>query len=277
MEAAWEGDIGKIKSLTLQPWGKEQDHPPLMADIVDNRNNSPFSLAFLRGHYATAKAILDIVQTQWTPRQEDEVRYKIEGDEEDDDDECGYSDEDSDAASSDADVRIVSEKVDKTFTIDNIGQVSLQVKSHRKPTELLTTGFRSFTFDNDTFNLGGHRITLFSHVIREDDMTGLKALLEMAEKFSEAPKADDDERKYTFTFSDADFIEAVKSGNTQAIRYIIKKTGAGMPLDSLVKKSGAAVKKKPRYYQGLTVYGKKRYDVVYCVFVGLILTSAVQK
>jgi hypothetical protein len=41
---------------------------------------------------------------------------------------------------------------------------------------------------------------------------------------------------------------------------IIKRTGAGIPLDHLVKKSGVEIKKKPRYYQGLTVYGKKRKD-----------------
>lgn len=261
MEAAWQGDISKIKSLTLQPWGPDHEQPPLMADIRDNHNHTPLSFAFLRGHYSTAKAVLEIIQAQWTPREEDEVRYKMEGDNDGEDDE--YSDDDENYSSdgnSDKHVRIVSEKVDKKYTIDNIGEVSMQVKSHTKPAERLMAGHRVWTLQNGVFEDGEVYGTLFAHVIKHDDMVGLKELLDMAQQFSEAPKAGDEERKSTFTFNDSDFILAVKLGNTQALRQIIKKTGAGVPLDSLVKKSGVEVKQKPRYYQGLTVYGKKRYD-----------------
>ncbi len=261
MEAAWQGDITKIKSLTLQPWGPDQDQPPLMVDIRDNHNHTPFSFAFLRGHYGTARAVLEILQAQWTPQEADDVRYKIEGDHgSDDGDE--YSDDGDGYCSDDVSenhVRIVSEKVDKKYTIDNIGEVSMQVKSHTKPAERLMAGHRVFTLENGVFKDGEVHGTLFAHVIKNDDMVGLKELLDMAQHFSEAPKADDEERKSTFSFKDDDFILAVRSGNTQALRQIIKKTGAGVPLDSLVKKSGVEVKQKPRYYQGLTVYGKKRY------------------
>ncbi|KAH8717239.1 Uncharacterized protein HC256_001939 [Beauveria bassiana] len=278
MEAAWQGDIGKIKSLTLQPWGPEQDQPPLMADIRDNHNHSPFSFAFLRGHYTTAKAILEIIQAQWTPQEEDEVRYKIEG-ENDSDQDDEYSDdrEDySDDGDSENHVRIVSEKVDKNYTIDNIGEVSMQVKSHTKPVERLMAGCRVFTLENGVFKQGETDDTLFAHAIRNDDMTGLKVLLDMAQHFSEAPKAGDEGRKSTFAFKDGDFILAVKSGNTQALRQIIKKTGAGVPLDNLVKKSGVQVKQKPRYYQGLTVYGKKRNDWATAGRNMVVRTSGVQ-
>lgn len=95
MEAAWQGDISKIKALTLQPWGPDQDQPPLMADIRDNHNHTPLSFAFLRGHYGTAKAVLEIIHAQWTPREEDEVRYKMEGDNDGEDDD-EYSDNEED-------------------------------------------------------------------------------------------------------------------------------------------------------------------------------------
>ncbi|OAA37284.1 ankyrin repeat protein [Beauveria brongniartii RCEF 3172] len=278
MEAAWQGDISKIKSLTLQPWGPDQDQPPLMADIRDNHNHTPFSFAFLRGHYATAKAVLEIVQAQWTPQEEDEVRYKIE-DENDSDQEDEYSDDGedySDDGDSENHVRIVSEKVDKNYTIDNIGEVSMQVKSHTKPVERLAAVCRVFTLENGVFKHGKADGTLFAHTIKNDDMTGLKELLDMARHFSEAPKAGDEERKSTFTFQDDDFILAVKSGNTQALRQIIKKTGAGVPLDNLVKKSGVQVKQKPRYYQGLTVYGKKRNDWATAGRNMVVRTSGVQ-
>ncbi|OAA73258.1 ankyrin repeat protein [Cordyceps fumosorosea ARSEF 2679] len=275
MEAAWQGDISKIKSLTLQPWGPDQAQPPLMADIRDNHNHAPFSFAFLRGHYATAKAILEIIQAQWTPKEVDEVRYKIEG-ENDDEEDYEYSDDGESDGDSENHVRIVSEKVDKKYTIDNIGEVSMEVRSHTKPAERLMAGFRVFTLENGEFQDGEVYGTLFAHVIKNDDMTGLKELLDMAQHFSEAPKAGDEERKSTFTFKDDDFILAVKSGNTQALRQIIKKTGAGVPLDNLVKKSGVAVKQKPRYYQGLTVYGKKRNDWATAGRNMVVRTSGVQ-
>tara|TARA_R110002033_G_scaffold137455_1_gene176715 strand:- start:12 stop:416 length:405 start_codon:yes stop_codon:yes gene_type:complete len=37
-------------------------------------------------------------------------------------------------------------------------------------------------------------------------------------------------------------------------------TAVGIPLNALIKKSGVEIKTKPRYYQGLTVGGKKRAD-----------------
>lgn len=262
MEAAWRGDVARIKALTLQPWGSEQDQPPLMAAIKDHKNNAPFSLAFLRGHIEAAKAILKVIQTQWSPKEKDEVRYKIEGDGDDDDeeeysDEDNYSDDDSENH-----VRVVSEKVDKKYTIENIGQVSLQVKSHTKPAEALCLDYRSFLLESGEFSLGSRSDSLFAHVIKQDDMNGLKILLELGREFSEVPKPQEEDDNSAFTFKDNDFILAVQSGNTQALRQIIKQTGAGIPLDSLVKKSGVQIKQKPRYYQGLTVYGKKRYETL---------------
>lgn len=58
-------------------------------------------------------------------------------------------------------------------------------------------------------------------------------------------------------------------GKTQMLALIIKRTGAGIPLDHLVKKSGVELKQKPRYYQGLTVYGKKRYVLFDLAAVGV--------
>lgn len=41
---------------------------------------------------------------------------------------------------------------------------------------------------------------------------------------------------------------------------VIKRTGAGLPLEEMVKDSGIKIEEPPEYYQGLTVYGKKRSD-----------------
>jgi hypothetical protein len=260
MEAAWVGDINKIKSLTLQAWGEDQDQAPLIASINDKDNNSPFSLAFLRGHIEVAKAILEIVDAQWSPEEKDEVRYKMQGD----DDEDNYSEScnsDDEYEDSEAEVRVIAEKVDKKFTIENVGQVSMQVKCHTKPMAVLRSTPRTFVVEKDGSIRKLEDVKdLLAHTIDVDDMNGLKELIDLAQHYAHSEKPDsDDEHARSFTFPANEFVRAVEHGKIQAVRYIIKRAGAGMPLDHLVKKSGVKMDKKPRYYQGLTVYGKKRY------------------
>ncbi|RSM06944.1 hypothetical protein CDV31_008876 [Fusarium ambrosium] len=266
MEAAWSGDIERIKSLTLQAWGPEQDQPPLVAAVGDNEGNTPFSVAFLRGHHDVARALLEIVKVQWSPPEKEKVRFKMEAREEDE-----YSDECSDEESNDSgdEPRIVSEKVQQKFTIDDIGHVSMQVKSHTKPVNHLCWNVPSWCMENGnatsvrpTTNYG--REGLFTQVLQRDDVAGLKALLDMAQHYAgekfEGDDRDEDDYIGRFTFPLSDFNYAVQHGKTQMLGLIIKRTGAGIPLDHLVKKSGVELKQKPRYYQGLTVYGKKRND-----------------
>lgn len=259
MEAAWTGNLERIKSLTLQAWGEHQDQPPLKIVITDLSGNSPFSVAFVRGHYDVAKAILDIVKAQWSPTEKDQVRYKLKeetsySDDEDED----YSDEDSE----DSEPQIVSEKVDTKFTIDDIGHVSMQVQSSVKPLEVILGSTTLKMDDKEAKNVGLR--SLFVHCFDTDDMNALKLLLDLAQHWA-AHKFNDPESEFaedagTFSFPQADFQWAIEHGKTQLLGLVIKRTGAGIPLDHLVKKSGFELQQKPRYYQGLTVYGKKRKD-----------------
>ena len=68
-EAAWNGDLEKIKTLTLTWWDDEKVEPPLKIAVTDGQSNNPFSLAFFRGHYGVAKAVLEIVQAQYSPNE----------------------------------------------------------------------------------------------------------------------------------------------------------------------------------------------------------------
>lgn len=65
-----------------------------------------------------------------------------------------------------------------------------------------------------------------------------------------------------FRFEEADFLYAIRLSRTRLLELIIKRTGAGIPLDDLVKKSGVEMEviERPKYYQGLSVHGKKRAD-----------------
>lgn len=256
LEAAWAGDLDRIKSMTLEAWGPEKDQPPLKAAIFDNSSNSPFSLAFLHGHHDVARAILEIVQAQWSPLEKDQVRYKMEGEKDDSE----YDSEEEDSDDSDDNPRIVSEKVDRNFTIEDIGKVSMQVKSHVKPLDIICKCAPSFLVEKGDISEEFCTRSMFVHVLDTDDASGLKVLLDMVQHFAgQKLSGDDEEGGESFSFPESDFRWAVEHGKTQLLGQIIKRTGAGIPLDHLVKKSGVEIKQKPRFYQGLTVYGKKRY------------------
>lgn len=260
MEAAWAGDLEHIKSLTLQAWGEHKDQPPLKMAITDRGLDSPFSLAFVRGHHDVARAILDIVKAQWSPSEQDKVRYKLKDENTYSDDEEEYSDTDSE----DSEPKIVSEKVDPKFTIDDIGQVSMQVQSSVKPLEICLSS-TSLKMNGKQPEFVGRR-SLFVHCFDADDTNGLKLLLDLAQHWAAQKFQGDNEEPAdgqslgNFSFSHADFQSAILYGKTQLLGLVIKRTGAGIPLDHLIKKSGVEVKQKSRYYQGLTVYGKKRKD-----------------
>ncbi|KAF4472702.1 ankyrin repeat [Fusarium albosuccineum] len=260
MEAAWTGDMERIKSLALQAWGPEQDQPPLKIAVSDNMGNTPFSVAFLRGHHDIARALLEIVKAQWSPVEKEKVRFKMEAR---DDDEEEYSDDESDG-SGDSEPRIVSEKVQQNFTIDDIGHVSMQVKSHTKPLSVICESVPSWEVEDGKIRYDGQKESLFVHVFSKDDNSGLKALLDMAQHYAgqkfEGEEEVEEGSTASFIFPHNDFMWAVEHGKSHQLALVIKRTGAGIPLDHLVKKSGVELKQKPRYYQGLTVYGKKRKD-----------------
>jgi hypothetical protein len=262
MEAAWAGDLDKVKKLSLQAWGPEQDQAPLKIAISDHKGNTPFSIAVLRGHYDLAKALLEIVKAQWSPLKKDKVRFRM--DTGGDDDEEYSEDSDGSEGSQNGEPRIVSEKVQQQFTIDNIGHVDLNVESHMKPLQVICQPVpREWSLKNDKLFYHWIQISLFDHMVTIDDMTGLKFLLDLAQHYSsqkiEGDDEEDEDSPTGFVFPQSGFQYAVDHGKTKMLALIIKRTGAGIPLDHLVKKSGVELNRKSRYYQGLTVYGRKRY------------------
>ncbi|KAM4059065.1 ankyrin repeats (3 copies) domain-containing protein [Hirsutella rhossiliensis] len=250
MEAAWIGDLSRIKALTLEACGPENNKPPLKIAITDNFGNSPFSLAFLQGPQDVAQAILEIVEAQWSLPEGEQVRFRIGND--DDDEE--YDDE-----GSDGNPRLVPEKMNRSFTIEDIGKVSMLVESHVKPLEVLCSSAPSFLTDKGEIVKEFDSRSMFMHALDTDDVSRLQFLLDMVQRFSGQRFAGvEEESSEMFTLPESDFTWALANGKTQLLGLLIKSAGAGIPLDDLVKKSGVEIKQKPRYYQGLTVYGVKR-------------------
>ncbi|KAH8891013.1 hypothetical protein GQ53DRAFT_166758 [Thozetella sp. PMI_491] len=249
-EAAWDGNLDKIRKLTLTSWDDKGQEAPLKMAVYDSSRNSPFSLAFFRGHYEAARAILDIVQAQYSPKGKEKARYRVQsgsGGSED----C-YSDDNSD---DDSDApQIEREVINDRATIDNVGQVSMKVKSHTLPQEFFNWTCPEHRADGTL----GKLKTPLALVIKNNDLKGLKMLLDIGEHFV-AQKIDPDiDAAGFFTFPDNDFRLAIALGRTELLAETIRRTGAGLPLEELVKDSGVEIKEKPKYYQGLTVYGKKR-------------------
>jgi hypothetical protein len=101
--------------------------------------------------------------------------------------------------------------------------------------------------------------SLFQFVFNQNDPRGLKFLLDTATHFA-TQKTDGKTRSSYYNFPTSEFRVAVASGRVEMLAELIKRTGAGLPLEEMVKDSGIKIEEPPEYYQGLTVYGKKRSD-----------------
>ena len=72
--------------------------------------------------------------------------------------------------------------------------------------------------------------------------------------------ADDEDAQKCYSIKEATFVRALRLGRTHMLAEMIQSSGAGIPLNELIKTSGVELKVKPKFYQGLSVGGKKRAD-----------------
>ncbi|KAG9236672.1 hypothetical protein BJ875DRAFT_524495 [Amylocarpus encephaloides] len=251
-EAAWVGDLETIKSLTLAPWPSGMTsgtNPPLQIAVNDNNGFNPFSIAVLRGHKGLAKKIVDICIAQYhegdkTHRQRWNMITEDSDNENDPDDENVLP--------------IFSELVSDKFTVDNLGEVSNIVKSNVMPLEMIEWGCKASRFLEDDRRTTAH-VGLLWYAVNVNDIDLLKFVIEVGtEQKRLLAEEIDDQRCYTIP-SDV-FRLAIENGRTAMLAEMIKLTGVGIPLNALIQKSGVEIKTKPKYYQGLSVGGKKRAD-----------------
>jgi ankyrin repeat protein len=261
-EAAWSNDIDTIKCLTLAPWetpnstGSRSEsteiktlNPPLKIAVNDGNGFSPFSIAALRGHRDLARKIVDICITQYHKDDGLTTRQRWNMLSSDSDDE-GYDDGEN--------LPIFSELVSDKFTVDNLGEVSTIVKSNVMPLQMIEWGCKASRF-NDKDKPGDHQITLLEHAVNTDDMDLLRFMIGLGSE-QQALLAEEEDDQKSYNLNRDVFQKAIKLGRTGMLAYMIKTTGVGIPLNELIKKSGVEVKTKPKYYQGLTVGGRKRAD-----------------
>ncbi|KAF7930900.1 hypothetical protein EAE99_004150 [Botrytis elliptica] len=255
-EAAWNNDLEAIKNLTLQPWKHDNvEYPPLRIAVRDGNEFMPFSIAVLRGNYDLARRIVEICLAQYHNADDEDdkkgrQRWGImtsDDDDDDDDDESG-------------DLPIFSELVTEKFTIDALEEVSNVVKGDTLPLSMIEwkcPARRSTSDDGSSSSIG--MSNLFNYAVEQDDMKMFKFLLDIAgEQKALMAKHEDDRRCYSLDTSV--FNKALSKGRTTMIAEMIKYCGSGVPFGMLVLSSGVEIKTKPRYYEGLSIGGKKRKD-----------------
>jgi hypothetical protein len=228
---------------------------------------TPFSIAFMRGHLGVARAILEISRAQYAPGEKKLERWEVEVEVDDSDGDYCSDSEEHEAPN------LYSRIVDDRFTIDNIGEVCLQVKSTTTPLTLLQRTFSVSRYfeaglqgPSNTAAAKDAQMrdatSVFSYAILADDIDLMNWLLDVGSHFAsqDADLKRVEARGRFLTLPESDFKTAMRLGRTRHLAAMLSRTGAGIPLEELVKKSGVEMKEKPAYYQGLTVYGRKRTD-----------------
>lgn len=271
-EAVWRNDSKTVRALTLDTWKASDgtEWAPLKVAVqqgsvhmqknqwgnpyeVKLRYFSPFSVAILRGHYHLASLIVEICQAQFQPKDQPsfQKRWLIDTDDSDEDE----SDDESGSP------QIYSEIVTDTFTIEDITTVSNLVKSHTRPLSMIQWSCSCQWFQEES---GEHSVVktgtdLLDYAIRKDDLKLFKYLLKLGSEQTALFATDEDDIQF-YHLDNRYFDTALKRGKVAMLSEMIKTSGAGIPFDTLVEKSGIAVKETIKYYQGLSIAGKKRTD-----------------
>ncbi|KAJ4286829.1 hypothetical protein N0V90_013081 [Kalmusia sp. IMI 367209] len=268
-EAAWHGNLEVIKKLTLAPWG-ESNHTPLKISVQDRDRNSVFGIAVLRGHFNLARAIVEICFAQYQPRDDEELksRYRLGNEVEDDDSDMSDNSDESN-------IPVYAQIIDEKFTIDNIGELATQVKSDVSPLQFMSTECPTWKYtkfctpekqitcgvDNRAIDIGGKgdaTCPLQSWALITNDKSLFAFLLDLDVEWTDRLAKKLDGSSGIPSFSGFDFHLGIEYGRVELLEEMIKHSGAGIELESLVKKSGVKYREKPKYYQGLSVHGKKR-------------------
>jgi hypothetical protein len=243
-EATWNNDLETVKALTLAPWAWINDislNVPLKVAVQDGNGFSPFSIAVLRGHRDLAKKIIEICAAQYhkddglNSRQRWQMR-------------TGDSDDGSDDDNGE-NLPIFSELVSDDFTIDNLGEVSNIVKSNVLPLTMIEWYCKSQRFLKSEDVANDQQRTLLWHAVYQDDMELLKYIIQIgAEQQALLAQEADDQKCYSVSIPV--FQSAIRLGRTALLAELIKSSGAGIPFNEIIQRTGIEIKTKPRYYQG---------------------------
>ncbi len=101
--------------------------------------------------------------------------------------------------------------------------------------------------------------SLMQQAVHANDMRLFKFIVELANGQKSLASEEEDDQKYQVIDSYL-FSLAIRLGRTAMLAEMIKMSGVGIPFNDLIEHSGIEVKPKTKYYQGLSVGGKKNAD-----------------
>lgn len=252
--------------LTLAPWGPSADNEPLKIAVQDKDDQSPFSIAVLRGHHDVARGIVQIAFAQYEPDSQEQARYRLGGSPSENSD----NDSDEDCESESSNVPVLKEIVDDKFTIDNIGDVATQVRSKTSPLTMMSWncwawGYFKFCTDESTrkvkHNKGSAQLMEWAIATNDKDLFSFLADLDI--EWKNRLTLDDEGLPALPTLHDDHFKLAIELGRLDILAELIRRYGAGMDIQSLVKQSGVKFQEKPKFYQGLSVRLRITYLTCY--------------
>ncbi|KAL8731242.1 MAG: hypothetical protein Q9181_004356 [Wetmoreana brouardii] len=286
-EAAWEGKNDKIKELTLAKWGPESRNKPLQVSTQDSEGFTPFAIAMYRRHFESAKLLLRIADVQFKEPDKRKQRYVIGSEDEYDD----SADEDSDSDVLD----IASEVVDDVYTYDNVTALQDSVGSSVSAVDMLEKSAAVWWFldkpEREAMTALGQDHPSNKHILREDRTTS--TLTEAQETFKDYTSSSlyhsyVNFGRYAMVVRDTqllrfwlqccqdaskmkwkdhkptrvglfyeDFRFGLQHGYVAEIAELIRFLGAELPLDALIQTSEVDSTETPKYYQGLSIGGKK--------------------
>lgn len=222
--------------------------------------NSIFGIAVLRGHLDLARALVEICYAQFQPPGEDDLkstRYRL-------------ANEDEDAGSDTSDIPVYEEIVDDKFTIENIGELSTQVKSDVSPLQFMIGEAQMWNYVKhflpekqiiygiddrkvDVASKGDSTCSPVSWAIITNDRPLFSFLLDLNIEWTERLSKNMEGSSGIPSFSEHHFNLAIEYGRTELLADMIKQAGAGIDLDSFARNSEVKYLEKPKYYQGLSV------------------------
>ncbi|KAJ3554073.1 hypothetical protein NM688_g3295 [Phlebia brevispora] len=248
--ACWDGDNSKIQRLCLPQAAQKTHDTPIQIAVRwgDYRGGyTPMHAALMRRHWNTARLILAIAVSQFSPEEPPAQPFTTK-------DLALDEDSDSDNDSEDEEMEDVPEK--ETVDFIDIAKRPSTVHSQANPVDMLIVYGYYLAKDEKTYRYD----TLLNQVVANDDFEAFVQILDLYRYAGDALGMTESQILAGNTFPGL-----FQYDRPAMLDEFIRRTGFGISLEVDSKDQDEeqpdSTSRKPKYYLGLNVHGKKRKDL----------------